>query len=294
MTVLEIAAFSDGDTGGNPAGVWLGETLPSAEKMQSIAAAIGHSESVFAVPEGTGWRVRYFSPTMEVPFCGHATIALGAALAMANGNGIFPLALNDADISVEGRESAGTLTAALMSPPTSHMPFDASRLNEYLNLFGYKAADLDSTLLPARIHAGADHLLIPLASRAALSRLDYNLDLGATLMAEDKLITVMFCVADHGDVASPGMFWCRNAFAVGGVKEDPATGAAAAAFCGYLRDSQLSAVREFELRQGDDMGIPSRLRVECTSVPGSGVRVAGAARVMQRDERAREQAEVEV
>lgn len=88
MTVLRIAAFSDGDVGGNPAGVWIGEHLPADSEMQQIAAEVGFSETAFAVPKDTGFRVRYFSPESEVPFCGHATIALGAALALRNGDGV--------------------------------------------------------------------------------------------------------------------------------------------------------------------------------------------------------------
>ncbi|MFS2018356.1 PhzF family phenazine biosynthesis protein, partial [Massilia sp. CT11-108] len=71
--ILRIAAFSDGDAGGNPAGVWIGESLPPADEMQRLAHAVGYSETAFAEPQGKGWRVRYFSPASEVPFCGHAT-----------------------------------------------------------------------------------------------------------------------------------------------------------------------------------------------------------------------------
>ena len=66
--ILRIAAFSDGDAGGNPAGVWIGESLPPADEMQRLAHAVGYSETAFAAPQGKGWRVRYFSPASEVPF----------------------------------------------------------------------------------------------------------------------------------------------------------------------------------------------------------------------------------
>lgn len=90
MSVLKIAAFSDGNTGGNPAGVMITDKFPDDREMQRIAAEIGFSETVFAVSTGTGWRVRYFSPESEVPFCGHATIALGAALALQSATACFP------------------------------------------------------------------------------------------------------------------------------------------------------------------------------------------------------------
>ena len=111
LPVQRLAAFSSGETGGNPAGVVLAETLPDAATMQAIAAEVGFSETVFAAPRGKAsgeaFRVRYFSPEEEIPFCGHATIALGAALAKAHGNGVFALQLNAAAITVEGRASSG-------------------------------------------------------------------------------------------------------------------------------------------------------------------------------------------
>src|SRR3990167_6044688 len=104
MNVLKIAAFSDGASGGNPAGVVIADAFPDDQQMQRIAADVGFSETAFAVATGADWRVRYFSPESEVPFCGHATIALGAALALNYGDGIFSLILNQARITVEGRK----------------------------------------------------------------------------------------------------------------------------------------------------------------------------------------------
>jgi PhzF family phenazine biosynthesis protein len=95
--------------------------------MQAIAAEVGYSETVFAAPMEGGWRVRYFAPEVEVEFCGHATIALGAALALQHGDGIFVLRLNNACITVEGRQTETTLTAALQSPPTRSAPADEAQ-----------------------------------------------------------------------------------------------------------------------------------------------------------------------
>src|SRR5689334_1873584 len=84
-TLLRLAAFTTDPTGGNPAGVWIGDALPDAATMQAIAADVGYSESAFLAPDESGARgrfvVRYFSPLAEVRFCGHATIAAGVALA---------------------------------------------------------------------------------------------------------------------------------------------------------------------------------------------------------------------
>ena len=112
LNILRIAAFSDGEMGGNPAGVWIGDALPDEATMQRIAAEVGYSETVFAASLDVGWRVRYFSPESEVPFCGHATIALGAALALAHGDGVFQLALNNGNITVEGKSQQSLVAAA--------------------------------------------------------------------------------------------------------------------------------------------------------------------------------------
>ena len=75
-----VDVFAEEKYAGNQlAVVTNGSTIPDAE-MQRIAARVGFSETAFAMPAGDAWRVRYFSPESEVPFCGHATIALGAAL----------------------------------------------------------------------------------------------------------------------------------------------------------------------------------------------------------------------
>ena len=128
MDIQRISAFSDGDAGGNPAGVVLCErTLPPVADMQRVAAEVGYSETAFAAPEGDAWQVRYFSPAAEVPFCGHATIALGAALARAHGDGTYALKLARADITVEGRREGGRHAAALQSPATRSAPAEAAR-----------------------------------------------------------------------------------------------------------------------------------------------------------------------
>jgi predicted PhzF superfamily epimerase YddE/YHI9 len=75
-TLYRRSAFTDNPKGGNPAGVWFGETLPSVDVMQRIAAEVGYSETAFVAPtSGKNRTIRYYSPEMEVPFCGHATIA---------------------------------------------------------------------------------------------------------------------------------------------------------------------------------------------------------------------------
>ncbi|EWS62099.1 putative isomerase YddE [Methylibium sp. T29-B] len=276
MKVQKIAAFSDGDVGGNPAGVAICEVFPEAANMQGIAAQVGFSETAFAVPSGPRWRVRYFSPESEVPFCGHATIALGAALALRHGDGVFALTLNNAEITVEGRRSGDRVAAALQSPPTRSRPAAPAVVDEALALFGYTQGDLDPRIPPAVAHGGADHLVLALRSRAALAAMKYDLDAGRRLMNREGWVTILLA---HAETAQ--RFHTRNPFASGGVYEDPATGAATAAFAGYLRDIAWPHQGAIDIVQGEDMGVPSRLRAEIPPEPGSSIRVSGTARLME-------------
>jgi PhzF family phenazine biosynthesis protein len=276
MNVLRIAAFSDGDTGGNPAGVLIADELPNDSEMQRIAAEVGFSETAFAVPAGAGWRVRYFSPESEVPFCGHATIALGAALALRHGDGVFALTLNQADITVEGHRSGGVIAAALQSPPTRSTPAPARLASAVLALFGYSHDDLDPRIPPALAHGGADHLVLGLKTREALASMKYDLNAGRSLMKQQGLVTILLAHAE-----TPRLFHTRNPFASCGVYEDPATGAATAAFAGYLRDIAWPHGGVIDVVQGEDMGMRSRLRAEIPPSTGSSIRVSGTARVMQ-------------
>lgn len=279
MHVQRIAAFADGERGGNPAGVVIVDVLPEPGEMQHVAAQVGFSETAFAAPQGTGWRVRYFAPTMEVPFCGHATIALGAALALRFGDGQFTLQLNDATITVEGRRDGDTITAALQSPPTWSAPAPAELVAQALDLFGYHTGDLDPTLPPALINAGAQHLALGLRSRELLAAMRYELEAGRALMRAAGLVTVLLAFAE-----TSRRFHTRNPFASGGVYEDPATGAATAALGGYLRDLGWPHGGAIEIVQGEDMGRRSLLYAQIPPIPGSSIRVSGTARLMDHQE----------
>jgi PhzF family phenazine biosynthesis protein len=268
--IERIAAFASDNGGGNPAGVVIGSTLPTPETMQAIAAEVGYSETVFAAPMENQWRVRYFSPEAEVQFCGHATIALGAALAARQGDGIFRLALNSAQISVEARLTPTGAWAALQSPPTSSRVAPDKVVAAALIIFGYAAEHLDDRLRPAIANAGIDHLVIALKDRSALGAMRYELQVGRELMKRERLGTVSFIYAE-----TPQLFHARNPFAIGGVYEDPATGAAAAVLAGLLRDERWPHGGRIRILQGADMGRPCELIAEIADCPGTSIRVSG-------------------
>src|ERR1700704_4295621 len=75
LPLYQIDAFAEGPFTGNPAAVCpLAGWLPD-DVMQAVAAENNLSETAFFVPEGDGYRLRWFTPTTEVDLCGHATLA---------------------------------------------------------------------------------------------------------------------------------------------------------------------------------------------------------------------------
>lgn len=279
MNVIKIAAFSHDQQGGNPAGVVLTEQeLPTAELMQTTAADVGFSETVFAAKQDDKktWRVKYFSPEAEVPFCGHATIALGAVLAKEHGDGVYTLNLNDSQITVEGAYQNNQYTAALQSPLTKSESLENSIVQDILTLFGYQQEQLDDSIQPARIHGGADHFVLALKQREDLGAMNYDLNAGREFMHAHGIVTIMFVY-----IESEQIFHVRNAFASGGVLEDPATGAAAAAFSGYLRDIEWPHLGKIQIMQGEDMGQMSSISTTFDLTTGSSIRVSGHARDMK-------------
>lgn len=71
----QVDAFSDRPFSGNPAMVYRLDAWLADELMQKIAAEHNLAETAFVVREGQGWHIRWFTPTTEVPLCGHATLA---------------------------------------------------------------------------------------------------------------------------------------------------------------------------------------------------------------------------
>ncbi len=77
LRLLQIDTFTESVLGGNPAAVCPLDAWLDDRTMQAIAAENNLSETAFFVPEGEGYRLRWFTPNVEVDLCGHATLAAG-------------------------------------------------------------------------------------------------------------------------------------------------------------------------------------------------------------------------
>ncbi|MER5610889.1 PhzF family phenazine biosynthesis isomerase [Streptomyces sp. NPDC002215] len=300
--ILRYTAFSADPEGGNPAGVVLDASGLDDAAMLAVAAELGYSESAFLTgrgepadnepgegdrdgggPDGAGapgareYTIRYFSPKAEVPFCGHATVATALALAERDGPGDLVFNTLAGTVPVTVTREGAELRATLTSVEPDVMDIAPGDLAEALAALDWPAADLDPALPPRIAFAGARHLVLAAATRERLADLSYDFTRLEALMHRLDLTTLQLVWR-----AAPDVFHVRDPFPVGGVVEDPATGAAAAAFGAYLRDRGLvPEAAVLTLHQGEDMGRPGTLTVELRAddarvrVSGTGTRIGG-------------------
>ncbi|WP_069885557.1 PhzF family phenazine biosynthesis protein [Streptomyces luteocolor] len=287
--VLRYTAFTTVPEGGNPAGVVPDATGLGDAEMLAIAARLGYSETAFltagsqdpavsARDDQQAYAVRYFSPEAEVSFCGHATVAAAVALAerdragSGSGSAEYVFVTSVGPVPVTVTEADGTLRATLTSVEPSVEGAADDDVAEALAALGWTAGDLDPLLPPRIAFAGARHLVLAAATRARLADLSYDFERLAALMRRLDVTTVQLVWRESGSV-----FHARDPFPVGGVVEDPATGAAAAAFGAYARELGLvPAETVLTVHQGDDMGRPGVLTVTLREGDPR-VRVSGAA-----------------
>ena len=268
-TIERFAAFSDSPHSGNPAGGVLDAGRLTAAQMQDIAAEVGYSETAFVTgpvhPGGLGSAVgghlvpiRYFAPEGEVDFCGHATIATAVALCESSGEGSWTLGTKVGPVAITGRRDGARTVGTLRSPAVGCLPLEPHLLGRLLDALQWSERDLRPDLPPAIGFGGNRHPVLVARDLARLESLSYDFPRLQRLSREQGWVTVHLVVP-----TGPGRWRARDPFPWGGVVEDPATGAAAAAFAGYLREhARARAGDTFVITQGVEMGRHSTIEVE--------------------------------
>jgi len=219
--MFQVDAFAERLFAGNPAAVlilddWLDDAL-----MQSIAAENNLAETAFACrrdDESGVFDLRWFTPTMEVPFCGHATLATAHVLATAYGmGGDITFATREVGLLKVRPEGNGGYTLDLPSQPPLEMSPPAAL----------------SPLFPAgwqSVLQSQDNVFVVLDGEALVR--DYQPQ-DAGILALNGL---NLCITAPGDPDSPFDFVSRF-FAPGiGIPEDPVTGSIHASLTPYWAD----------------------------------------------------------
>ncbi|HEV1998732.1 MAG TPA: PhzF family phenazine biosynthesis protein [Candidatus Dormibacteraeota bacterium] len=283
VEVLKYTAFAPEASGGNPAGVVLDPGDLDDAAMLKIAAEVGYSETAFLWPlDAPGhYRIQYFAPEVEVPFCGHATIASAVVLAEHGVRGEIVFETRSGAVAVKvRRDDEGRPVATLTSVKPNIQPAADGVVAEALAALGWMHVDIDPELPPRVVYAGASHLVFGVRTRELLTAMSYDFQRMRNLMEREGWTTGQLVWREN-----PATFQARVPFPPGGVVEDPATGAAAAALGAYLRELKLvQPPAQVTIFQGADMGRPSRLVVDIPPGDG-GIDVSGTAAVLPADHR---------
>lgn len=268
---ITLDVFTDTRFGGNPLAILPDATGLDDATMQRIAAEANLSETVF-VHRSAGDNaplLRIFTPKSELPFAGHPTVGTAIYLAEESelGDGAT-LAMRTAAGEVAARISRrdGELTLAEITAPRTPECRPAASADACAAALSLAPTDI--AFAPRICDAGNPFTVIPVASRAALSRA--RLDAGAWAAGPGateapKLFIVHMDDWQGGDTIHARMFAPSI-----GIAEDPATGSAAVALVGLLNErSPLSdGEHRWNILQGHDMGRPSLMAIRAVAESG--------------------------
>ena len=279
--IYQVDAFTKELFRGNPAGV-----VPNAEglseaQMLSIAKELNNSETAFVFPaEGPDHdiRVRFFTPTMEVPLCGHATMATHYVRALEGKldncrvvqktlAGLIPV-----DIVKENGDYSMTMTQGAISIGE---PFSQEIVEEIAQAMGFTPDHIRADCPVCIASTGYGKVMVAIDSNELLHRLDPD---KAKLIAISKKIG---CNGYYVFTLNPGeedLAHGRMFSPAGGIPEDPVTGNANGPLGAYLVHFGLfqEGVGDhfsFQIVQGEAIGRTGRMRVDVTKENGKPVLV---------------------
>lgn len=274
-----LSAFTDNGNGGNLAGVVLNADKLSHKQKQQIARLANYSETAFVCTDPqVDFSVSFFTPTEEVNFCGHATLAL------------FYLLFEQAIITTgtyQQRTRAGILSVNVASngevvmqqnQPETRAGFSVAQVAPLLNLTPEKL----TTRLPIEVlSTGLADLIIPIPF-GLLDKITPNLNLINDFCQKNNIIGLH--LFELNQKTDPIIASCRNFAPLVGIDEESATGSACGALACYLHQ-QLN-IKMFVFQQGRAMGLQSRLTASVSIKQGKidNIKVGGMAKIIK-DER---------
>lgn len=285
--LFQVDVFTQTVFQGNAAGVILDakDLIPS--QMQAIARELNNSETAFILPpedESHDVCIRFFTPTMEVPTCGHATVAAHYVRALINnlpsgriyhkiGIGTLPI-----DIVREGKNLKVFMT---QGKPVIDKPLEPEQVRYLLQALNLNPDQLEPRCPIQKISTGNSKYIIGVRDQSTLDGMHPNM-LAIKKFADDYpctgLFTFCFASDSHNYLTRARMFAPQI-----GIDEDPVTGNGNGPLGCYLVINNLVEHdgREFEFSsiQGEAMGRPGIVEVAVDIEEGLpiGVRVGGAA-----------------
>jgi len=273
VRIHRLSAFSEGTRGGNPAGVVLPENIPDESTMQKIAKDVGYSETAFFLPSKKApYRLRFFTPTTEVPLCGHASVAA------------FNLLRDLGDIKISKttfETDAGILEIHIekdkvfleLAPPAFHGNLSKEPLAEILRI-----PEENITHTPHIVSTGIKEVFLGVDSLKTLAQAkpdrDALIDFSARYDVKGVYLFTLETAHNISDAQG------RNFLPSIGIDEESATGTAAGALAYYFHRF-VESKTEYLFEQGHTMRRPSALHVKLKEQSGPlRIFVGGEARVI--------------
>lgn len=268
--IYQVDSFTNDKFCGNPAGVVSNGDGLTDEQMQKIARELNNSETAFILsPSGSDhdvW-IRFFTPTVEVPSCGHATIAAHYVRAIENnlpsceviqkiGIGILPV-----EIRIENENYKIIMTQGEI---TFTEPIHGQTSDDIVSAIGLSHEDLDKRCPIQIVSTGHSKVLIGINKKDKLNSLRPNLSLLAEI---SKTINCNGYFVFTFDSDSDGILTHGRMFAPAiGIPEDPVTGNANGPLGAYIvRHKLISHITDtfkFKAKQGEAISRPGIVEVE--------------------------------
>lgn len=253
VDVYVAVAFSKDAKGGNKAGVVLGRSELTSVQKAAIAKEVGYSETVFVLDsDKADYKLQYFTPTEEVPLCGHATIAAFSTLKLLN-------MLDKPDCTIE--TEAGILNIHIKDDGLILMEQNRPAYLEVLDsdiFTGCIERNFIDHRFPIQIvSTGLNDVMLPVNSVEHLEQLSPDFEMIANMSKEKEVVGVhAFTIIKESDVTAI----CRNFAPLYGIDEESATGTANCALACYLF-KYYKQQSQYVFEQGHNMGDISRIVV---------------------------------
>jgi trans-2,3-dihydro-3-hydroxyanthranilate isomerase len=275
---VTLDVFTQTRFAGNPLAVVLESDGLDKPAMQAVAREFNLAETVFVMqPADPDHRaaLRIFTPKAELPFAGHPTVGTAVLLGCMSGynRGAHDFVLEEivglvhCTVEAKGREHGHASFALPRLPERAGAGVNVQEAAAALSLkedeIGFGA--------PARWSAGVPAHFIPVRDLDAIGRAGPAASFDSTFGREGRAVVYLYC----GETSEPGHHFHARMFAPGlGIQEDPATGAAAAAFAGVIMDTAHpgDGDHRFVIEQGYEMGRPSQIELGMTIEDGALVR----------------------
>jgi trans-2,3-dihydro-3-hydroxyanthranilate isomerase len=250
---------------GNPLAVFTDGDGLSENVMQAIAREMNLSETVFVqkpTDDRALARLRIFTTREELKLAGHPVIGTwfllaelgvvparegGVHVLQQTGAGVLPVEIHFRD----GRPQRVTMT----QKEAQFKPLKAKRA-ALAKALGLSLKDFDPTLEPTCVSTGVFNLMVPLANRAALGKIEMNMSDLRRLLGTSATMAYCFALGGNGKAFSRGMLPWE-------LYEDAATGSAAGSLGAFLvKHGELNIGQTLGILQGHEMGRPSQIEVE--------------------------------